>query len=86
MFLILAQLIGLLSNALTILVFIWAILSWVLPPYNPWREALDRIMEPMMRPFRRLIPAMGGIDFTPMIFIIVVWLGTRILTSLLLSL
>ena len=86
MLLILAQLIGLLSNALTILVFIWAILSWVPPPYNPWREALDRIMEPMMRPFRRLIPSTGGIDFTPMIFIIVVWLGSRILTSLLLSL
>ena len=86
MLLILAQLIGLISNALTFLVFIWAILSWIVPPYNPWRQALDRIMEPMLRPFRRLIPSTGGIDFTPMIFIIVVWLGARILTSLLLSL
>jgi YggT family protein len=86
MLLILAQLIGLLSNALTILVLIWAVLSWILPPYNPWREALDRIVEPMIRPFRRLIPSTGGIDFTPMIFIIVVWLAARILTSLLLSL
>ena len=45
-FSILAQMIGLLANLLIILIFLWVIVSWILPPYHPLREALDRLVEP----------------------------------------
>jgi len=41
----LVQLIGLITNIFVLLIFAWAILTWIMPPYNPVREALDRIME-----------------------------------------
>jgi len=84
--LMLAQLIGLTANVLTILIFIWVIASWFLAPYHPVREALDRIVEPLLAPIRRVLPATGPVDFSPMVLIILIILGARVLTSLLLAL
>ncbi len=84
-FAILAQLIGMLANLLIVLIFIWVIVSWILPPYHPLREALDRIVEPMLAPIRRVVPLAGMIDLSPMILMILIELASRILISLLLS-
>ena len=83
---VLAQLIGLLSNILVILIFAWVIVSWILSPYHPVRQALDRIVEPMLAPIRRVIPSVGMLDLSPMILMIVIELASRILQSLLFSL
>ncbi len=82
---IVAQMVDLLANLLTILIVIWVIVSWVLPPYHPLREALDRIVDPMLAPIRRVLPATGPIDFSPMILLILVVLLSRVLVSVLLS-
>ena len=56
------------------------ILSWliafnVVNPYNQFVRSLwdlfHRITEPMLRPIRRLLPDMGGIDLSPMILILI---------------
>ncbi len=56
------------------------ILSWliafnVVNPYNQFVRSLwdmfHRITEPMLRPIRRMLPDMGGIDLSPMILILV---------------
>ncbi len=84
--LVAAQMIGLLANLLIVLIFIWVIVSWVLAPYHPLREALDRIMEPMLGPIRRVVPPLGGtLDLSPMILMILIELLSRILVSLLSS-
>jgi YggT family protein len=82
---ILAQMIGLLANVLTILVIIWVIVTWILPPFHPLRDALDRIIDPMLAPIRRVLPATGMIDLSPMILIILIEVVSGILTRLLLS-
>lgn len=82
---ILVQMIDLLTNLLTILIVIWTIVSWILPPYHPLREALDRVVEPMLAPIRRIMPATGPIDFSPMVLIILLILVSRILMTILLS-
>ncbi len=49
--------------------FIRIIVSWI-NPYNQQNPALNlvvRLTEPLMRPARRLLPAMAGIDFSPML-------------------
>jgi YggT family protein len=81
-----AQMIGLIANVLTILVFVWVILSWIMPPYHPLREALDRVVEPMLAPIRHVLPAMGGVDFSPMILIIAIEIAASILSRLILTL
>lgn len=80
----LAQMIGLLANLLTILVIIWVIVTWILPPLHPLREALDRIVNPMLAPIRQVLPMTGMIDLSPMILIILIELVSRILISLML--
>jgi YggT family protein len=80
--LLLAQLINIVANVLTILVFVWVIASWILAPGHPVREALDRVVEPLLAPIRRILPATGPIDFSPMVLIILIALLAQILTSL----
>lgn len=49
-----------------------AILSWVSPdPYNPIVRFINRATEPALAPIRRRIPlAFGGIDFSPILVIL----------------
>jgi YggT family protein len=82
---ILVQVIGLITNIFVLLIFAWAILTWILPPYNPVREALDRIMEPMLAPIRRVVPMAGMIDFSPLILMVLVELISRVLINIALS-
>ena len=69
-------------------VFVWvviasALLSFILPPYHPVREALDRIVDPFLNPIRRIVPIAGTLDFSPLILILLVQLIARILIGLL---
>ena len=58
----------------------WALMSWFSPGgYNPLVGALHRICAPVLAPIRRVLPGMGGIDFTPLVFI----LGVRLVLALL---
>jgi YggT family protein len=55
----------------TIAVLVQALLSWVAPgTYNPATQLLHRICEPLLAPFRRLIPPMGGLDFSALFVLI----------------
>ncbi len=49
--------------------FIRIIVSWINPhnQQNPALNLVVRLTEPLMRPARRLLPAMGGIDFSPIL-------------------
>ena len=82
---ILVQLIRLITNIFVLLIFAWAILTWIMPPYNPVREALDRIMEPMLAPIRRIVPMAGMMDFSPLILMVLVELISRVLINIVLS-
>ncbi len=82
----LAQFIALLANVLTLLVFIYAVLTWTMPPYHPLRESLERIFEPMLAPIRRVIPPVGMFDISSMILMILIQLVARVLISIILAL
>ncbi len=46
-------------------IFIYALLSWVVPAgYNPVMALLGAVCEPVLRPIRRLIPPIGGLDLS----------------------
>ncbi len=51
-----------------------ALLSWVSPdPYNPIVKFLKTITEPVLYRIRRMLGIYGGIDFSPIIAILVIW-------------
>lgn len=57
------------------LVIIRCILSFIRhDPYQPVIKFIYDITEPVMKPFRRLVPIVGGIDFSPILVIFVIYL------------
>jgi len=52
-------------------VLIYVLLSWLSPPgYNPASDLLHSLCNPLLRPVRRLIPPIAGLDLTP-IFVLI---------------
>ena len=69
------ELLKLTINVFMFSVIILAILSWVSPGgYNPVANLLYQITAPLMRPARRMLPPMGGLDLSPLVVIIVLYL------------
>ena len=67
-----------------------AILSWlvafnVINTHNDFVRtllgALDRMTEPLYRPIRRVLPDFGGLDFAPLVVLILIWVLQRLLTG-----
>jgi YggT family protein len=48
-------------------IFIWVVMSWMQASYSPIAIFLGRIIEPVLRPARRLLPSVGGMDVSPLI-------------------
>ena len=77
------------------MVIISAILSWlvhfgVLNTRNQVvsmiGEFLWKVTEPALRPIRRLVPNLGGIDISPIILILVIYFAQMVLSNILFSL
>ena len=77
----LVGLIGWLLNLYTWIIIAAALITWVNPdPYNPIARFLRQVTEPVLRPIRRLIPThQTGIDFSPLIAIILIQLIERVI-------
>ena len=75
------ELVALLINIFLIAVVIQVVLSWVGPGgYSPATNLLYHLTNPLLRPARRLLPAISGLDLSPML----VMLGLILLKMLLL--
>src|SRR5262245_63819704 len=70
-----ATVLNFLIQALIILLFVNALLSWVRPdPSNPIVMFLDRVSDAVCAPIRRLMPTvLGGIDFAPFLAMLILW-------------
>lgn len=67
-FISLAALVSLVINTFLFSILIQVVISWVNPnSYNPALGLLNSICEPVLRPFRRIIPAVGGFDLSPLV-------------------
>ena len=70
-----------------LLIFAYIITSWFRLPYSTWLNRIQRFLydvcEPYLRIFRRVIPPLGPIDLSPMVAIIVLWIASSIVVSIL---
>ncbi len=65
------KVIGLALIVYTISITIYAILSWFGPGFsNPAANILYSINEPLLRPIRRIMPPISGLDLTPLVAIL----------------
>src|SRR3954462_8961571 len=70
----------------TLVLFGYIITSWLRLPYSPWLNRIQRFLydvsEPYLRLFRRFLPSMGGLDLSPWVATIVLWLLARVLIGI----
>jgi len=70
-------------SILTIVVIIYTLLRYFMDPYHPVISMLGQVVEPMLAPIRKNVPPIGGLDFSPLILIIVLQLlGTIVIVLL----
>ncbi len=86
MVIILVKIVSTLANLIVLFVIVHSILSYFLSPYHPVRSALDRIINPLLAPIRKVVPLVGMFDLSPLILIILVEILSSALTSFLYAL
>lgn len=81
----LVQVVNGLFSLITMLVVIWCLLSWF--PNIRWYDqpfkTLDKIVSPILAPFKKVIPPIGNIDISPIIALFVLQGIQHILVSVL---
>ncbi len=74
--------------ALSWIIIAQAIISWlvafnVVNTHNDFVRsllaALDRITDPLYRPIRKILPDFGGLDFSPLVVLLIIWALQRLL-------
>lgn len=80
MILALARLLQWVIYGLMALIIIEAILSFV-NPHAPLAPVIRALNSPLLQPFRRLIPAFGGIDFSPLFALLLLQVVNRLLAE-----
>jgi YggT family protein len=68
------------------IIIAWMLSNWVRLPYGVWtnriRAFLDDTARPFVGVFRRFVPMMGMLDLSPLIALIVLQVGARIIESI----
>lgn len=88
------EIISMLTNVLVMLIIIQFIIG-LLFAFNvvnssnqflaSFYEAINRLLEPLYRPIRRILPATGAIDFSPLVLVILLNVVLIVLNGILVS-
>lgn len=70
-------------QTIILLVLLKVVLSYFMDPFHPFRQMVDRLIDPLLGPIRRFVPTVGMFDFSPIILILLVEFIARILISIL---
>lgn len=80
--LILFRLVALVIWTYTICIFVYVVLSWVAPTgHNAVAMLIGQIVEPVLRPARRLLPPIGGLDLSPLIVLVLMQAASLLLIA-----
>lgn len=90
MILALFDILALLLDVLWWVIIVQIVLSWLVAfrvintgtgGVQTFLVALDRLTQPLYRPIRKLLPDFGGIDFSPMVILILIMVIKRLLAG-----
>lgn len=77
----LAIIIQTVGQALTLLIIVDSVLSFFMSPFHPVRETIGRILQPLYAPIRRFMPSTGGLDFSPLVLLLLVQVVESLLVA-----
>jgi YggT family protein len=70
-----------------LLILAYVLTSWIRLPYNVWLNRIQRFLydvcEPYLRLFRRVLPAFGPLDLSPVVAVIVLIVIQRVIAAVL---
>ena len=69
------------ASAILSLLFAFNVFNHTNTGLRSIHESLDRLLEPLYRPFRRVLPATGGVDWSPFLLLITIGVLRIILTN-----
>ena len=71
----------------SLLILAYIITSWVRLPYSVWLNRIQRFLydvcDPYLRLFRRILPALGPIDLSPIVGVVFLYIMLRVILSIL---
>ena len=71
-----------LEQTLLLLILLKVLLSYFMDPFHPFRQSVDRLIDPLLKPIRQIVPSFGRFDFSPIILIILVEVVAQILRNI----
>ena len=86
----LVDIVNLLLTIVTWVIILQVILSWLLvlnvlntssQGVRSFAMAIDRLTAPLYRPIRRILPDFGGIDFSPLVVLILIQIIKKLLAG-----
>ena len=82
-----ARFIDILVRLLSLAILVRVLLSWIPIDRNGrFAEIILQITEPVVGPIRKVLPTLGGLDFSPMIAMILLDMVRTVVINLLLTL
>ena len=79
---VLESIIIVIEQTLLLLILLHVVLSYFMDPFHPFRQLVDRLIEPLLRPIRKVVPSFGRFDFSPIILMIIVEIIATILRNI----
>jgi YggT family protein len=83
---ILLRLIDLITTILVLLVLTYVVIAYFMSPYHTFRMWVNRLVEPMLQPIRKIVPLIGMFDISPIILLLLIQFVSYILKQLLVTL
>jgi YggT family protein len=74
------DLLRLVITCMTGLVIVYAVLSWIQTD-SPIADLLARMVTPMLRPIRSVVPLVGGVDLSPLVLLVLLQIVGIVLNS-----
>ena len=82
---ILLRSVDLVTTLLVLLILTYVVISYFMSPYQTFRMWVDRLVEPMLRPIRKVVPLIGMLDISPIILLLLVQFIGYILKQILVT-
>jgi len=68
-------------SGMTVMVIVYAILSWV-QTNSVIADVIERLVAPLLMPIRRVLPLIGGIDLSPLVLLVLLQIAAIVLGNL----
>ena len=79
------QIIQITASVYTWLIIIAIVMSYFVSPFHPIRRTLDGLISPLLNPIRKVVPPLGGFDFSPIVLVLLVRVVEILLVSVLMK-